>query len=231
MTEPSLEERGVGDTLVRGRDTSKVLGVAAASRTVIEHADFDIFVGDRISLAGQSGSGKSTLLHLIAGLTTPTSGVVDWPVLGVADDLRPAFIGLAFQGPSLLAPLSVVENAALPLLLLGNSESDARTAALEMLDRFELSVVADKLPEEISGGQAQRVGVARSLMGDPRLIVADEPTGQCDQATALRVLDIIDELTTERGCALIVASHDPMIVRRMNIHWTIKYGRLAKEEA
>jgi ABC-type lipoprotein export system ATPase subunit len=224
------QEHREGGALVRGRDASKVLGVVTASRTVIEHADFEIFAGERISLAGQSGSGKSTLLHLIAGLTTPTSGTIDWPGLGMANDLRPAFIGLAFQGPSLLAPLSVVENAALPLLLQGHAENDAHDAALEMLARFELTEIADKLPEEISGGQAQRVGVARSLMGNPLLVVADEPTGQCDQATAHRVLDVIDELTIERGCALIVASHDPVVVRRMSVHWTIKYGRLAKED-
>jgi putative ABC transport system ATP-binding protein/lipoprotein-releasing system ATP-binding protein len=228
MLDQSTIESQDGALLVRGRDASKDLGVAAALRTVVEPANFDIFAGNRISLAGQSGSGKSTLLHLIAGLSTPTSGVVEWPQFGSIDELRPTFIGIAFQGPSLLAPLTVIENVALPLLLLGESESDARSAALEMLDRFELGEVADKLPEEISGGQSQRVGVARSLMGEPRLIVADEPTGQCDQVTAFRVLDIIDELTRERGCALIIASHDPRIASRMDIHWTIESGRLAR---
>ncbi len=217
--------------LVRGRDASKDLGVGAALRTVVEPANFDIFPGERISLTGQSGSGKSTLLHLISGLSTPTSGVVEWPQFGSIDALRPTFIGIAFQGPSLLAPLSVVENVALPLLLLGESERHARSAALVMLDRFELSELSDKLPEEISGGQSQRVGVARSLMGEPRLLVADEPTGQCDQVTAFRVLDIMDELTKERGCALIIAAHDPKIASRMDVHWTIEAGRLARNSA
>ena len=226
MAEPTPVESGARAAIARGRDVMKVLGVGSASRTVFEHTDFDIFPGDRISLTGPSGSGKSTLLHLIAGLTEPTTGAVDWPGMDSLDQIRPRFITIAFQGPSLLAPLSVVENVALPLLLLEYSEDNARTSALQMLDRFGLADIADKLPEELSGGQSQRVGVARSLVGEPRLVVADEPTGQCDQATAHQVLDILDELTIELDCALLVASHDRSIVNRMAIHWTLESGRL-----
>ncbi|MFI5034956.1 MAG: ABC transporter ATP-binding protein [Acidimicrobiales bacterium] len=198
---------------------------------MIEHADFDVWLGSRISLTGPSGSGKSTLLHLIAGLTEPTTGVIDWPGLGPRDELRPRDIAIAFQGPSLLAPLSVVENVALPLLLLHQPEGDAHDAALQMLERFQLADVSDKLPEELSGGQSQRVGVARSLVGKPRLVVADEPTGQCDRATAHQVLDIVDELTEDLGCALLVASHDPSIADRMDSHWTLYLGRLEGDQA
>jgi putative ABC transport system ATP-binding protein/lipoprotein-releasing system ATP-binding protein len=231
MSERATIESETRTAIARGRDLTKVLGVGSAATTVFEHTDFDIFQGDRISLTGPSGSGKSALLHLIAGLTEPTTGAVDWPGMGSPDQLRPRFITIAFQGPSLLAALSVVENVSLPLLLLEYSEDDARTSALQILDRFGLAEIADKLPEELSGGQSQRVGVARSLVGKPRLVVADEPTGQCDQATAHQVLDIIDELTVELGCGLLMASHDRSIVSRMAIHWTLESGRLKRDQA
>jgi len=231
MSEIATIESEARAVLARGRDLTKVLGEGSAARTIFEDTNFDIVAGDRISLTGPSGSGKSTLLHLIAGLTESTTGAVDWPGMGSFDQLRPRFITIAFQGPSLLAALSVVENVALPLLLLDYSEDDARSSALQMLDRFGLAEIADKLPEELSGGQSQRVGVARSLVGEPRLVVADEPTGQCDQVTAHQVLDIIDELTLELGCGLLVASHDHSIVNRMAIHWTLESGRLKRDQA
>jgi putative ABC transport system ATP-binding protein/lipoprotein-releasing system ATP-binding protein len=119
--------------------------------------------GDRIAVVGPSGSGKSTLLHLLGGLDRPTSGRLSWPGLGPAESLRPGKVGFVFQTESLLAPLTVVENVELPLLLGSATASEARTAALEALQGVNLSDIADKLPEELSGGQAQRVAVARAL--------------------------------------------------------------------
>src|SRR5262249_3357911 len=161
----------------------------------------------RIALVGPSGSGKTSLLHLIAALDQPSGGVIEWPALGRAEDLRPGPVAFAFQGPSLLPPLTVAENVALPALLAADAPGPAAAAAASaMIERLGLSDVASKLPEEISGGQAQRAGVARALVGKPRLILADEPTGQLDRGSALQLMDVLLQHVEETKAALVVAT-------------------------
>ena len=138
----------------------------------------------------------------------------------------PAKIGVVFQSPSLLAPLTVAENIELPLLLAQMSTQDARKAALEALDRLQLSTLAKKLPEELSGGQAQRVAVARALASRPYLILADEPTGQLDHPTAHHLFDVLLEALEATNTALLVATHDPAIAKRLHTVWQIHYGVL-----
>src|SRR6185369_9597747 len=128
---------------------------------VLLDVSFEIGPRETIALSGPSGSGKSTLLHLVGGIDDPSSGTIDWPAL--AHPIRPGPVALAFQGPSLLAPLSVRENVALATLLAGFSDADATRDADEWLARFGVDDVADRLPEEISGGQSQRAGLARAL--------------------------------------------------------------------
>jgi ABC-type lipoprotein export system ATPase subunit len=182
--------------------------------------------GDRIAVVGSSGSGKSTLLNLMGGLDAPTSGSISWPELGPKEGLRPKKIGIIFQSESLLAPLTVVENVELPLLLEGLDPSKARISALEALRDIALDSIAEKLPEELSGGQAQRVAVARTLASGPKLILADEPTGQLDHPTAQRLFDVFLASIENSDAALVVATHDPAIARRMNTVWKIQYGKL-----
>jgi ABC-type lipoprotein export system ATPase subunit len=178
--------------------------------------DCEVRAGDRIALVGPSGSGKSTLLHLLAGLDEPTVGRVE-----LAGE-RP---GVVFQGPSLLEPLTVLENVALPLVLAGAPDASAR--ALAALERLGLAELAGKLPEEISGGQSQRVAVARALAGDPDLILADEPTGQLDQASGALVIDAL--LAT--GATLVVSTHDPAVAARLDTRWEIHSGTLSAKVA
>jgi len=182
--------------------------------------------GDRIAVVGPSGSGKSTLLHLMGGIDTPTSGSISWPELGPKRDLRPKKIGFIFQTESLLAPLTVVENVELPLLLEDVKPLEARNAALKALRDIDLETIADKLPEELSGGQAQRVAVARALSSGPKLILADEPTGQLDHPTAQRLFDVLLASIENSDTALIVATHDPEIAGRLRTTWHLRYGRL-----
>jgi predicted ABC-type transport system involved in lysophospholipase L1 biosynthesis ATPase subunit len=219
------------DVLVRADALERVHGSGRDAVAAILDASFTISARDRIAIVGPSGSGKSTLLHLIAGLDTPTSGSITWPALGGRERLRPGPVALAFQGPSLLPPLSVVENVALPVLLGGGSEAEAMEIAREMLGRFELTEIADKLPEEISGGQSQRAGLARALAGSPVLVLADEPTGQQDHATGMHVLDTLLDLISAGGAALVVATHDLAVADRLPIRWTVSSGRLASEVA
>ena len=217
------------DVLVRADAIERVHGSGRDAVAAVVGASFTISARERIAIVGPSGSGKSTLLHLIAGLDAPTSGSIAWPAIGRREELRPGPVALAFQGPSLLPPLSVVENVALPVLLAGGDESDAMEIARRMLERFELSEIADKLPEEISGGQSQRAGVARALAGSPRLVLADEPTGQQDHETGMHVLDTLLDLISASGAALVVATHDLTVADLLPIRWTVAGGRLATE--
>ena len=216
MSEILAEANGV--SRVFGRDDNRV--------TALQHATCKVGRGDRIALIGPSGSGKSTLLHLLAALDEPTSGTIRWPGLGERQSLRPSKISFVFQSESLLAPLTVLENIEVPCLLGGGGAEQARAGAMEMLAALDLAELADKLPEEISGGQAQRVAVARSLVNHPQLILADEPTGQLDHSTAAHLLDLLERHLAGTGAALVIATHDPFVAGRMKTQWHMDHGRL-----
>ncbi|MEP6759461.1 MAG: ABC transporter ATP-binding protein [Actinomycetota bacterium] len=218
------------ETLVRADALGRAYGGGGARVIAVQGATFTVLTGDTVALAGPSGSGKSTLLHLIAGLDAPTSGSISWPAIGDRGSLRPGPVAMAFQGPSLLPPLTVAENVALPAILGGQDESEATAAALDLLQMFEVDALADKLPEELSGGQSQRAGLARAFSGSPRLVLADEPTGQQDSATGGRLLDAILTVAALAGAALMVATHDASVADRLAAHWTMRDGILRTAE-
>lgn len=218
------------DTLVRAVSLERAYGVGSAQVKAVDDATFSVEARDTIALLGPSGSGKSTLLHLIAGLDAPTSGSIEWPALGSRQDLRPGPVGVAFQGPSLLPPLTVAENVALPMILAGAGEEDATAAARDLLHVFEVDTVANRLPEELSGGQSERVGIARAFSGAPRLVLADEPTGQQDRVTGGRVLEAIVTVAVLGGAALVVATHDAAVAERLTSRWVMRDGTLRTEE-
>ena len=209
------------DVLVRASGLSRQFGNGQGAVVAVADATFEIREGDRIALTGPSGSGKTSLLHLIAALDQPSAGVIEWPALGRADDLRPGPVAVAFQGPSLLPPLTVVENVALPALLAGSAETAATATAGVLIDRLGLADVASKLPEQISGGQAQRAGLARALMGEPRLILADEPTGQLDRGSAAELMEVLLQQVTATKAALVVATHDTAVAGRLPLRWSM----------
>ncbi len=219
MTRPDEAE-----VLVRCAHVARTFGAGLGAVVAVHDISCEIRAGQQLAITGPSGSGKSTLLHLLAGLDEPTAGVVTWPALGSRGDLRPGPVGVVFQGPSLLPPLDVAENVALPLLLGGASEADAHAAAAAALARLDLSALTTKLPEELSGGQAQRVAVARVLAGRPRLILADEPTGQLDHAAAAVVVDALLETARHLGAALVVTTHDPAVANRLATRWAMADG-------
>ncbi len=215
MPEPLVEAIAAGRIYRRGGTSVPALGRATCR----------IFPGDRIALLGPSGSGKSTLLHLMAALDRPTLGEIAWPALGAAESLRPEKIALVFQVPSLLPFLNVIENVELPLLL-GPAGQSARAAATGALDLLGLSELAEKLPDELSGGQAQRVAMARAIAGKPRLLLADEPTGQLDHATAEALLDKLLSHFAARDTAILIATHDASVAARMAKEWRMSHGIL-----
>jgi ABC-type lipoprotein export system ATPase subunit len=212
--------------LVRADDVSKTFGSGERAVVAVHDLTRTVAPGARIAVTGPSGSGKSTLVHLFAGLETPTTGTITWPGL-TTGQARPAHqIGLVFQGPSLLAPLSVLENVALPLVLQGMAEAEAHELAHEALRELEMDALAAKLPEEISGGQAQRVAIARVVATKPRLIMADEPTGQLDHSTAEHVVEVLIEAADRIGAALVIATHDLLVVQRLPNRWLVRDGNV-----
>jgi ABC-type lipoprotein export system ATPase subunit len=223
--ENSIDTVRPGRALVEARNAGRtypgyipVIALASATCSVMP--------GDRIAVTGPSGSGKSTLLYLFGGLEMPTSGSVTWPALGPPEGLRPAKVAFVFQVPSLLVSLTAVENVELPLLLDHVDAKIARQAALAVLERVELTRIAENLPEELSGGQAQRVAMARALAYRPKLILADEPTGQLDHPTAQRLFDVLLAALEGTDTALVVATHDLAVAGRMHTIWHMHHGVL-----
>lgn len=218
--EPLVRADSVTRTFRSG--TSMVDAVAAAS--------FAVEAGEHIALIGPSGSGKSTLLHLIAGIDHPTHGAISWPAFGDRARLRPGLVGVAFQGPSLMPPLTVTENVELPMLLAGSREDSARGVAMDLIDAFGLTGLGDKLPDELSGGQGQRAAVARAFAGAPRLVLADEPTGQQDHASSARLIDAMLAIAASDETVLLIATHDETVAERFSERWTMENGSLRTED-
>lgn len=216
MTDLLIETLGVARSFERGGKTVEALAPATCR----------VRVGDRIALLGPSGSGKSTLLHLMGGLDLPSAGEIRWPLLGDRNALRPSKVAMVFQSPSLMPPVSVVENVELPLILIGGG-GDARAAAMDALARVGLADLAEKLPEELSGGQGQRVAMARAIAAHPQLLLADEPTGQLDQATGRTLIDGLLGWLAGSQTALVIATHDLAIAERMDRVWRMDHGRLS----
>lgn len=181
--------------------------------------------GMHVAVTGPSGSGKSTLLHLLAGLIEPTAGVATWPGLR-RSPREPGAVGVVFQGPSLVPALNVVENVALPLLLAGAGDVDSLRAAVDALERLRIGDLRNALPDELSGGQSQRVAVARVLAGRPRLILADEPTGRLDHVAGGAVIDALVTTANEIDAGLVVSTHDSDVASRFPHRWQMVDGSL-----
>jgi ABC-type lipoprotein export system ATPase subunit len=212
--------------LLRCEGVARTYGSGPTATVALQPTDCEVFAGQRIALVGPSGSGKSTLIHLMAGLDDPTVGTVSWPAIGARDELRPGRVAVIFQGPSLLPPLTVLENIALPLVIGGMTDREAREVARRALTTLDLDELADKLPEEISGGQAQRVAVARALAGEPTLILADEPTGQLDQTNGAAVVDVLLAASDHAGSALVISTHDLSVADRLPERWEMHSGEI-----
>lgn len=209
---------------------TRTYGSGAATVPALRDVSCVLRSGMHVALTGTSGSGKSTLLHLLAGLDTPTSGTITWPALDGSPMGRPGVVGMVFQGPSLLPPLDVTENVALPLLLAGCTQTQARQRAEAALRDVGLSELGTRLPEELSGGQAQRVAVARALAAEPRVILADEPTGQLDSAHAAHVAGLLRSAAGQLGAALVLATHDTTLAAQFPIQWRMADGTMAEDQ-
>jgi predicted ABC-type transport system involved in lysophospholipase L1 biosynthesis ATPase subunit len=207
---------------------SKSFGRIAALRDVSLHVD----PGEAVAITGRSGSGKSTLLALIGGLEQPDSGqvLIDGRPLWQASDpsrARREEVGFVFQRHLLLGALSARANVEVPLIGARMHRAERHRRALALLDEVGLADRAEHLPSELSGGESQRVAVARALANEPRLLLADEPTGALDSATSERVLDLVFGLRDRLGMTLLVVSYDPSMGARADRTVRLSDGRLA----
>ncbi len=205
-------------------------------RAVLEEVAFEVEAGTIVAILGPSGSGKSTLLNLLAGMDAPDAGEVE--VAGIAlhalgERERTLFrrdrIGFVFQFFNLIPTLTVLENLLLPLELGGGATEADRARARELLARVGLADREDAWPDRLSGGEQQRVAVARALAHQPELILADEPTGNLDQATGAEVLDLLEALVRETGTTLLMVTHSVEAAARADRILEVRGGRI--EEA
>lgn len=204
----------LSESVVRLRAVEKLVHEGGASRAVLSGVDLDVAPGEAVALLGRSGSGKSTLLNLIAGIDEADQGQVvtaGVDVTAAAERERAALrtraLGFVFQSFHLLPTLTVAENIALPLELAGLAAAESRARVAELLQRVGLADRADAWPRVLSGGEQQRVAVARALAPKPQLLLCDEPTGNLDDAAAALVLELISQLRAEQGCAVVLVTH------------------------
>jgi len=197
--------------------------------TILRNIRFDINSGDAVAIVGASGSGKSTLLGLMAGLDNPTSGkiyVEGIDLFSLDEDgrakLRGERIGFVFQSFQLLPALTALENVMLPLELAGNGK--AREGALDILDRVGLGGRLDHYPRQLSGGEQQRGAIARAFVAKPKILFADEPTGNLDTATGETIIELMFDLNREHDTTLVLVTHDAEIAKRCGSRIALKMG-------
>ena len=204
----------------------------------IDGINLEIKSGEMISIQGPTGGGKSTLLQLLGALDKPTSGSVifgEEPMQSMSDralaDLRAEKIGFIFQNFNLIPTLTALENVEMALVPLGIAKDERSRRALAALEAVALSDRSSHLPSELSGGQQQRVAIARALVKEPSVLLADEPTGNLDEATRDDIVSLLVKLWKDKGITLIIVTHDSNIAKQAQRHLTIKDGKLTEKKA
>lgn len=198
----------MSDPVLSGRDVRKNYLSGDRQIAVLRGANVDVYAGESVSIRGESGSGKSTLLHLLAGLDSPDEGTITWAG-GPADAHRRAeFLGMVFQSFYLIPELDALQNVLMASRIRRRPTAADRARAKDLLARVGLAGRVDHLPTQLSGGERQRVAVARALMNSPKLILADEPTGNLDEHTGDAMIDMLLTLCRETGTALVLVTHN-----------------------
>lgn len=222
---PLIRARGLKRHYHRGSETVRAL----------DGVDLDIRAGEMISILGPSGSGKTTLVNLLSCLDTPSAGELSLeghPVAGLREDrlaaVRRGMLGFIFQKFHLIPTLTVAENVELPLMFLGRRAD--RNATLAVLSSVGLEKRARHLPRELSGGEMQRAAVARALIVKPKVLIADEPTGNLDKATGEAIFSLLRELATAHGLSVIITTHNLALAHQADRIITLEDGRILKEE-
>lgn len=206
-------------SIIKAEAVSKTVSTNQEHLTILEHVDIDIREGETVAIIGTSGAGKSTLMTLLAGLDVPTKGeihLLGQPLSQLDDEarakIRSESVGFVFQSFLLIPSLSALQNVTLPCLLKGEDEDIERATAL--LESVGLKDRLDHLPSQLSGGEQQRVALARAFMIKPKILFADEPTGNLDQQTAAKIVELLFELNSSHGTTLVLVTHDPKLAQR-----------------
>jgi len=223
-----IEARGLGKSYVGGDG-----GII----TVLDRVDLVVDRGEMVAIIGASGAGKSTLLHLLGALDRPTTGevvIAGRALSGLDDDavsaLRNRTVGFVFQFHHLLREFTALENVMMPLRIAGTDDAQARSRAVELLDRMGLSGRAHHRPAQLSGGEQQRTAVARALAADPSVLLADEPSGNLDHGNSERLHDLFAQLTRELEIAMVVVTHNRSLAARADRVLQLEEGRLTRIE-
>lgn len=219
----------MADILVRFEDVTRHHIVGNDTVFALKEVTCSVKAHEHVVVMGASGSGKSTLLAHMASLDRPDFGAVTWPSLSAGIALRPKYLSVSFQSPSLLPSLTVQQNVQVPLLVLGQQGIERRS--LDVLEQLGVAHLRERLPDEISGGQAQRVALARAMVTEPALLLADEPTGQLDQETGQNVINTLIAWADKTKSTLVVATHDPHVARKFKTQWRMSFGVLSTGEA
>ena len=219
------------EIILRASEIGKQVTTGTTELTILAGVSFEVRAGEAVAIVGVSGSGKSTLLGLLAGLDTPSAGSVriDGHDLFALDEdgraaLRGRMVGFVFQSFQLLPAMTALENVMLPLELAGADEAGAPARA--MLERVGLAERLHHYPKQLSGGEQQRVAIARAFVTRPKLLFADEPTGNLDAATGQQVIDLLFELNHESGTTLLLVTHDEAVTGRCDRVLRLAAGRL-----
>jgi putative ABC transport system ATP-binding protein len=226
-----------GDSIISVRHVDYTLDIAGRPLNILKNVDFDVAPAQVVAIVGPSGSGKTSLLMLLAGLERPTSGtiVVDGnDLMALGEDAlalyRRRSVGIVFQSFHLIPSLSALDNVALPLEIAdpGRPLKDVRADAAAMLESVGLGGRLHHRPSALSGGEQQRVGLARAMVGKPRLLLADEPTGNLDQTTGAVVIELMFGLARKQGTAVVMITHDPGLAARADRVFTMTQGELTE---
>ncbi len=230
-------EPAASDIVLQTTGLTRTYRVGRVPVNALADVDLTVRQGEFVAIMGPSGSGKSTLLNLLGGLDQPTAGAVQLggqDLAGLSDEalaaLRRQTLGFIFQRHDLLPILTVQENVEFPLLLAGRAPADRKRRAAALLAQVGLAEKAYNLPEELSGGQQQRVGIARALANGPRILLADEPTGNLDSATAAEILDLLAALGRQEGLTLVMVTHDEDDAARADRIVRLRDGRVVAEQ-
>jgi putative ABC transport system ATP-binding protein len=223
------------EPIIRAEALTKIVKSGDDPLTILDGVTFSVEPGASIAIVGASGSGKTTLLGLLAGLDRPTSGEIhiDGAALSILDEdalaaMRQRLLGFVFQSFQLLPALTALENVMLPRELAG--ASDAEESARTWLERVGLSRRMTHYPRQLSGGEQQRVAIARAFAGEPKLLMADEPTGNLDGATGVEVADLMFRLNREHGTTLVLVTHDLTLAARCGRRLSLAAGCVVSDE-
>ncbi len=232
-----MEHTAASEIVVRAEGLTKTYVEDDVETPALRGVDLALQRGEFAALAGPSGSGKSTLLHLVGGLLKPTAGEI-WlnghPINELPRDalaeLRLREIGFVFQAYNLIPVLTVLENASFVLELQSVPAAERRRRALELLQELEIAEYSDRFPNKLSGGEQQRVAVARAVVPNPSLVLADEPTANLDSKTGLRLIELMRRLNHDRGVTFLFATHDPVVLENVDRVIRLHDGRIVEDE-